>query len=248
MPLEVLQHRLSLPAFLTAEDLRVLDALPVQALWHEPGEAVLNEKTQQSRVLVVTEGWAVRYKSLADGRVQILNFLLPGDIIGLFSVVLSEIEYGVEAITPMRFESFPSERLLEICTRAPRLAVAMSWIAAVDERVLDEQIVRVGRRSAAERLAHLCVELHLRLLKAGYDRDGARRLPLHQHTLAEALGMSHVHTHRSFRKLAQAGVLGVDKSGIVLRDLAALATAAGFDAAYLDTTGVPKFTQETLKR
>ena len=53
-------------------------------LFHEGGEVVRDGEPYDASY-IVKDGWAIRYKSLSDGRRQILNFVLPGDFIGMFS-------------------------------------------------------------------------------------------------------------------------------------------------------------------
>ncbi len=48
----------------------------------EGGTTVLLEGTNSAHLYTVLSGWAFRYKMLPDGRRQILNFALPGDLVG----------------------------------------------------------------------------------------------------------------------------------------------------------------------
>ncbi len=46
-------------------------------------------------------GWAMRTRTMESGGRQVLNFLLPGDLIGLQSAVLGSMQHSVEALTPV---------------------------------------------------------------------------------------------------------------------------------------------------
>ncbi|WP_369794694.1 cyclic nucleotide-binding domain-containing protein [Polaromonas sp. JS666] len=50
---------------------------------------------------------AFRYKTLSDGRRQILNFLLPGDLIGLQQKFSDGPIHGIEAVTDVTLCVFP---------------------------------------------------------------------------------------------------------------------------------------------
>ena len=54
-------------------------------------------------------GWAFRYKTLEDGRRQILNFLLPGDLLGLQGELLATLPHGVEALTEVNLCAFATD-------------------------------------------------------------------------------------------------------------------------------------------
>ncbi|MGA8261868.1 MAG: Crp/Fnr family transcriptional regulator [Arenicellales bacterium] len=242
-----LHHRLRALGFLSADDFEALDELLKHREEAVPGDLIVMEDQHMSRTWVLLEGWAFRYKSFADGRRQVLNYMLPGDIIGLYSVILRRSDYGVEAITPMSVAVFPCRELIDALAHTPHLLLALSWIAGQGERMLDEQIARVGRRSATERMAHLFVELHVRLRKLGLDKENARTLPLTQALLSDTLGMSHVHANRCFGALGKEGLVELRDGRLVLLDTAGLAKRAGFDASYLEETRVPSDIRRALQ-
>ena len=233
--------------FLEDRDFEVLDNLLAHREQASAGDLIVMEDQDMMRTWVLLEGWAFRYKSFADGRRQVLNYLLPGDIIGMYSVILGRSDFGVEAITPMSMAVFPCTELVEALADTPRLLLALSWIAGQGERMLDEQIARVGRRGAAERMAHLFVELHVRMRKLGVSKEDARILPLTQALLSDTLGMSHVHANRCFGALSRERLVALQDGRLVLLDTPRLAQRAGFDASYLEETSVPAQTQEALR-
>jgi len=241
-----LHHRLRALDYLNEEDFYALDKLLKHREEAAPGELIVMEDQEMNRAWVVLDGWAFRYKSFEDGRRQVLNYMLPGDVIGLYSVMLKRSDYGLEAISPMSLAVFPATDLIDALAHTPRLLLALSWIAGQGERMLDEQIARVGRRGAAERMAHLFVELYVRMLKLGIDKEAARTLPLTQALLSDTLGMSHVHANRCFRTLTREKLVALREGRLVLLDTGRLARRAGFDASYLEETAVPPETREAL--
>ncbi len=214
----------------------------------ERGERWINEDSEFRKAYVIADGWAIRYKLLEDGRRQILNFLIPGDLVGYFSLLFSTSICTVEPLTPLVVHSFTPEKAFDAFRQSPQLAVALSWLAAQAERQLDEQLVRIGRRKATERMAHLFMEINYRLLRAGAPPQAAKHFPLTQPLLADALGMSHIHTHRTFRELIRAGLVSLDAGKVVLRDRNALSRLAGFDSSYLEQGPLPAPTREALAR
>src|SRR5918912_955225 len=63
---------------------------------------------------LLAEGWAFRYKRLQDGRRFILDFLLPGDLIGVQSGLLGIIDHSVRSLTPARLCVIDGSRLDEM--------------------------------------------------------------------------------------------------------------------------------------
>jgi len=228
---------------LQESDIDILSGLLAPRPTTEARVQMLNEGDPVEAITLLQKGWAMRYKTLPDGRRQILNFLLPGDLFGLFGSLFERSEFGVATLTPISSSAFSFAQMLDAFGKSPRLALALTWLAGQDERQLDEQIMRIGRRTAGERMAHLFMELHFRLSEAGVCGDDARHFPLTQSVLADTLGMSHVHANRSFRALVKRNLVALTGNGVHLADLPALADLANFDAAYLDEVRVPPQTE-----
>jgi hypothetical protein len=99
-------------------------------------------------------------------------------------------------------------------------------------------VVRVGRLDAGRRIAHLLLELHVRLRLGGASELEACALPVTQAVIADALGMSHVHANRSCRRLQRLGLLETTGGRLLLRDRRGLADYSGFDPTYVRARGV----------
>ena len=67
-----------------------------------PRADIIREDEIGGPVYTLFEGWAVRYHILPNGARQILDVVLPGDMIGLASVVLGRVKHSVQAITPVQ--------------------------------------------------------------------------------------------------------------------------------------------------
>ncbi len=67
----------------------------------EAGTTVLLEGTNSAHLYTVLSGWAFRYKMLPDGRRQILNFALPGDLVGVQGSMFDKMEHSVEALNDL---------------------------------------------------------------------------------------------------------------------------------------------------
>ena len=128
----------------------------------DAGSAILVEGTNSAHLYTVISGWGFRYKTLEDGRRQILNFILPGDFIGLQGSVMEEMQHTVEALSDMRLCVFERGRLFKLYENYPELGFDITWLAAREEQILDEHLLSIGRRSAVERAAYLLAFLHER--------------------------------------------------------------------------------------
>ncbi len=169
----------------------------------DPGATILLEGTHSAHLFTVLSGWAFRYKMLEDGRRQILNFAVPGDLIGLQGSLMGEMQHSVEALSPVKLCMFERGRLEGLFRSHPALAYDITWLAASEERILDENLLSVGQRSALERAAYLLVFLYQRATAAGASNGTGFALPISQLHVADTLGLSVVHTNKTLRKLAK---------------------------------------------
>ena len=123
------------------------------------GEPILQERRAPNKLFTLYSGWAFRYKTLSDGRRQILNFLLPGDFIGLQAEFVDDGTHGVEALSDVRLCVFPQDRLWNVFHQQPKLGYDITWLCASEEQLVDENLMTVGRRNAEERIAMLLIHL-----------------------------------------------------------------------------------------
>lgn len=220
----------SKPCFtpVSAEELQFIDGLKQAELGFEAGSRLIAEGDTDAPLYTLLSGWAFRFKTLPDGRRQILSLLLPGDFIGLQQRMQATACHGVTALTPVRVCVFPRDALWKLHRTLPSLGYDVTWIAARHESLVDDNLLSVGRRTAGERIAAWLLELTLRA--AAVDEqvytDGLP-FPLTQVHVADALGLSLVHTNRHLRALTRAGLL-VWQSGnrLWLPDPQALARVA----------------------
>src|SRR6202020_3316924 len=104
-------------------------------------------------IYTLYSGWAFRFKMLPDGRRQILNFLLPGDLIGLQAAMFDAALHGIEALTEVQLCVLPRRKVWALFGQMPNLAFDVAWLGSREESITDENLTSVGRRSASERLA-----------------------------------------------------------------------------------------------
>lgn len=213
----------------TARELEFVEWFKTAELVADPGANILLEGHNSPHLYTLMEGWAFRYKTLPDARRQILSFALPGDFLGLQGPALKEMQHSVEALTQVKLCVFPRERLWHLYQKHPELGHDIVWLAARGEHMVDEHLLSVGRRTAAERIGYLLLHLYSRC--RALELCGARQmqLPLTQQHVADALGLSLVHTNKSLRRLVRQGLLTWTGDVLELRNEKALRELSKYD-------------------
>jgi CRP-like cAMP-binding protein len=92
----------------------------------------------------------------------------------------------------------------------PKLGYDITWLAAREEKMVDDNLVTTGRRNAGERVAMLLMHLYRRAERVGMVRDGWVEFPFNQQHIADALGLSLVHTNKTLRRLQRQGLHKLD--------------------------------------
>lgn len=211
------------------QELRFVSSFKTGELVAEAGTTLLSEGRNSAHLYTLLSGWAFRYKTLADGRRQILNYMLPGDLVGLQGSVIGEMQHSVEALSPLVLCVFQRDRIPELFRNHPGLGFDITWLAAQEERMLDDHLLSLGRRSAMERAAYLIAFLYHRAMSVGLTDQRTLYLPITQMHVADTLGLSIVHTNKTLRKLADRGLIRwLDRSCEVL-DMAGLMHVADWD-------------------
>ncbi len=218
-----------LPLFVdhTPEELELVQSLKRRSLRVEAGETLIHEGQTDSPLYTLLQGWAFRYKTLSDGRRQILTFLLAGDFIGVQQKMGDAAAHGVDTLTSASFCVFQRDALWEIHRRSPTMGFNVTWLTAHEESLVDDTLLSVGRRSAEERIASMLILLFKRAAALQDDNGkGGVVWPLTQQHIADALGLSLVHTNKTLRRLEKRGLHEIKEGRLYLRDVKPLARLA----------------------
>ncbi len=195
----------------------------------EKGGPILDEGAESPHLYTVLDGFGLRSKFLADGRRQVINFVMPGDLLGLQSALLSEMRHSVEATTKMTLCVFARDRFWELFTEAPSRAYSIVWLAAREERALGESLTMLGRKTALERVAAALQRVYRRASDLQLVKSGVAPMPWRQSDLADALGLSIVHTNKTLRKLRELTVADWTNGSLRIHDEERLSEIADFD-------------------
>jgi CRP-like cAMP-binding protein len=229
-----LTKKLGIFVSLSDSDMSVLAGLHRRRRTLPAGHELVHQGQSSHSVYILAKGWISSYKLLSDGTRQIVDFQIPGDILGLRSVLFRTADHCIQTITEVEVSEVEGNELRAAFAETPRLAMAALWGAARDEAMVVEHLVGLGRRSATERTAHLFLELGARLHVVGIGSKAGFDCPLSQYLLADALGLTAVHVNRVLRELRERKPLGFSKGHVEFLDFDGLVDLAGFDSDYLD--------------
>ncbi len=226
--------RLQNYARLSSEDRAALDMAGRASIQEAaPRRDIVREGDDPKAVRLILNGWACRYKGLPDGRRQIVGFFIPGDFCDFNVYILKEMDHTIGAITRVQYAAISPEDMNRLTETRPRIAQAFWWQELVNAAIQREWLLNIGQRSAYERIAHLLVELYLRLRAVGLAENGSCEFPITQNDLAEATGLTPVHVNRTLQELRRDGLIELAHRRLTIPKLDKLMGVAMFNPNYL---------------
>lgn len=210
------------------EELVFIQSFKKEMVSVDAGGVVISEGANVGTLFTLFEGFAFRFKTLSNGRRQILNFLMPGDLVGLQERLSSGSPHGVEAVTKVRLCAFHRDRLWDLYRAFPNLGYDMTWLAAQERGLIDENLLSVGQRNAAESIAMLLIQHYRRAERLGLAQASSVPFPYTQQHIADALGLSLVHTSKTLSRLKKMGLQTIEQGRLSLPNPRALLKLADY--------------------
>jgi CRP-like cAMP-binding protein len=231
--LTALVRRWSKHAELSPDDSAALLALPFQRKSFGKDGYIVREGQRAADCALILDGFAYRQKLLRNGTRQIISFHIPTEFVDLQNGLLGIADHNVQSLDRCEVAVIPRGAVLELAEASPPIRIAM-WIdTLIDASISREWVVNVGRRDSRTRIAHLLCELALRLSRLGVGEDGKFEFPLTQEQLADATGLTSVHTHRTLQALRKDGLIQLTSRSLTVLDWKRLRDVGDFDELYL---------------
>jgi CRP-like cAMP-binding protein len=218
---------------LSADDKAALAEVSRNVRFVEARRDLISEGDRPRFVHLILDGWACRYKELPDGRRQVVSFFVPCDFCDINAYILKYVDNSIGAITRLKVAEIRPEDMSALTETRPRLLQALWWHELVTSAVQREWTLNVGQRSAYQRLAHLLIELYIRLETVDRAWNGRCDFPLTQTDLADATGLTPVHANRTLQELRRDGLIELDRKQLHILDLDRMIDVAMFNPNYL---------------
>ncbi|WP_428620239.1 Crp/Fnr family transcriptional regulator [Reyranella sp.] len=225
--------RLNHSIALDDDDLAALARLLERTVVIKKAKDIIVEGYEYGVLHVVQQGFAVRYKLLHSGKRQIVNVVMPGDIIGFPACFYEHAVFSVTALSDMSLSHVPLDAFADTCLERATVATALVWFAAREAAIYAEHIIDAGRREPIERLAHFLLETLTRLQAIGNASEESFVMPLSQEAIGDALGLSAPHVNRMLAELKRDGMIAMTGREVRILDRAALQILGEFHSTYL---------------
>jgi CRP/FNR family transcriptional regulator, anaerobic regulatory protein len=219
-------NQLCLPASIGADDLPRLDRVVEVKKLLEREQALYSAGQNFRALYVVRSGSFKTFAADGDGETQILGFHLPGEIMGLDAIAGGRHQCSAEALERSSACEVPYEKIEQIARELPGLQQQLLRVISREVQHDHRHLVMIGRKVAIERLAIFLHSLSQRLQRERRDPHQFV-LPMSRRDLANYLGLVIETVSRLFSRLAELGVIEVERKTIRILDPAKLRELTG---------------------
>lgn len=209
---------------LDAHEENLIDGMTSRRMVLPPNREIVGAGEVGAGLFIVGEGWAFRYCRTGPDCRQIVDFLLPGEIIGLQAALLGVFEHSVRSLTTVKLTALEPRLVGTAFETTPQLALRFARHLGAEARRVEALMTAIGCRDALGRLCFLALSLFRRQAEA----DPANCLfPLRRQHLADALGLTGAHVNRTLNRLRRDGIATIERGRLAIHDLRRLEELAG---------------------
>ncbi len=165
----------------------------------------------------ILSGCVRMVKLMEDGRRQIGEFLMAGDVFGFDA--LDTYDFAAEAVSDVVLRRYPRRMVDALAESSMPLARRLRDMTSVSLRMAHTRLVLLGRKTASERIASFLLEMADRLPQG---RPAVLDLPMSRTDMADHLGLTIETVCRVLAHLRRDGTIAIDRGAITVRDDQAL--------------------------
>ena len=192
-----------------------------------PPNRLLVDKGEVGIVLYrIVSGWAYRFRGGGEGCRHILDFLMPGELVGLQAALLGVLDHSVRSLTPLQVSTIDARLVGESFRSEPNLAMRLARHAAAEASRVDELLTVIGCSDAVGRIAYLMLSLYNRQAARAEIDPRACPFPLRRQHLADTLGLTGAHINRTLNRLREDRIAHLDNQQLTILDLPRLTELA----------------------
>ncbi len=191
---------------------------------------IYRESKPSDYMFTLYHGWIACYKTLDNGKRQILRIALPGDMLGFQARLDAPMNHSAIAVTDAVLCAFPRDEMPELLRKNLSVAKRLTELNARDMNICQSRLLTIGQQSAMERIAFFCAELFYRV-KSIYNTQGDNEIyfPLSQEDIGDATGLTKIHVNRTLKTLREQGLMQIHSRTLTIPDIDKLSELGGFD-------------------
>jgi CRP-like cAMP-binding protein len=167
-------------------------------------------------------GWACQFRDWSTDRRIIVDVYLPGDVIGLDTILRTQRSEQVVTLTSGMIEIIPAQDVLTKVFADRLAALYIARLLCQRQRRVERYLAAVSSLDARSRLAMMMLDFYTRLRRRRLLTGLVYDLPLTQLQIGNYLGLTVVHVNRVLRALRDEQIVNLEKHCVTILDLSRL--------------------------
>ncbi len=189
-------------------------------------ETIVREGDPMLSFFNITSGVVKLYRSLPDGRTQIIGFRYPGEFFAISAI--HRHTSTAEAVTDVEVCRFPKSRLKRLMNIFPQLQTQLLQMSCRHLAQSEDQIFLLGRKTAREKVASFLLRYSR---EPSQNQNGNGRyvnLPMTRTEVADFLGLTTETVSRVLANLVRENIISIGLSrSVSLIDIDSLSKISG---------------------
>lgn len=218
---ECVQHITCLASGLNDREVHAFNTIPKQSKKLNRGEYLYQPGDRLDTIYLIKSGSIKNSIIDEEGREQVLNFSLRGDLVGLDGLFLNTHPTETTALETTFLCGIPVADYLNLASKTPKLYQKL--LDHMSRRIVEEEqhSLMLGTKNADQRLAYFLVELAKRNNEKGFS---AKDLVLHmsRRDIGSYLSAAVETVSRLFTRLQDQGLIDVHGKHIRINDMEGL--------------------------
>ena len=191
------------------------------------GQELFNEGSAFEHLYAVRSGAFKTHKITPDGEEQIIDFHLPGDLMGFNAIARGHYTCHAVALDTASVCAIRFEDLATLCAGSIRIQQTIfKRISALMGRE-EDFLVTIGTKSATQRLASFLVMLSNYYIGRGYSPTSFT-LPMSRTDIASYLSLAVETVSRTLTRLQHDKIISVKRNSVEIKNLGQLHALAGY--------------------
>lgn len=200
---------------LTLEQISELSNAYLQKIYLKKGESLHHNGDKLNSIYSIWMGALKTESSLADGRNQVINFYLPGDVIGLDGLEDGHHRTSTIAIQDSGICRFNYQKLLRELKSFPGIQENLDRLMSFMLNDAQNHIFILGCFNATEKLASFLFQISKKLSSTDLPVNDFK-LPMNREDLSSYLGITTETLSRSFADLSDKKILHASNRNITV--------------------------------
>jgi len=210
-------HSVCIPNGLSSKELDEVEKSIDKSIKLKKKKSVFKAKGIQQGIYAVKSGAIKTSISNSDGQEQVLEFHLPGDLLGFDAFDTGEHTCDAIAIEDTLLCKISMDVFDELCGRLPGMRKELIHQVGKEISHNQNQLLSLGQQQTDERLAVFLLKLSNHYQSRGFSSKEFL-LPMSRQDLSNYLGMAVETLSRITSRLSENGIIKIDKRMVFIQD------------------------------